>query len=176
MSALGEQLLAIHHALAAKRLPHAFGGAIALAYCTEQPRGTRDIDVNVFVPPERARAALGALPDGVHVDADDIARAKRDGQVRVRWGDTPVDVFLDVHDFHREVAATVRSVPFEGEEIPVLGCTALVVFKAMFSRTKDWADIEAVAEAGAADLIEARITLERLLGRDDPAVERLAQL
>jgi len=94
----------------------------------------------------------------------------------VWWEDTPLDVFLDVHRFHREVAAGVREVPFEGREIPVLGCTALVVFKALFDRTRDWADIEAVAVARAADLAQARRWVERVLGRGHPASQRLAAL
>ena len=62
MSLLGERLLAVHDSLTDAALPHAFGGAIALAYCTEEPRGTRDLDVNVFVDPLRAEEALSALP------------------------------------------------------------------------------------------------------------------
>lgn len=58
MSLLAQRLLAVHDALDAAELPHAFGGAIALAYCTEEPRGTRDLDVNVFVDPTRARRSL----------------------------------------------------------------------------------------------------------------------
>ena len=46
-----EQILAIHGALGDARLPHAFGGALALAWCTQRARGTIDIDVNVFVDP-----------------------------------------------------------------------------------------------------------------------------
>jgi hypothetical protein len=53
MSALGERLLAVHEALDQAELPHAFGGAIALGYCVVEPRGTRDLDVNVFLPQER---------------------------------------------------------------------------------------------------------------------------
>jgi hypothetical protein len=176
MSVLGDRLLAIHDALDAARLPHAFGGAIALAYCTEEPRGTRDIDVNIFVDLTNAAGALDALPDSVTVTESDIEAARRDGQVRVWWDDTPVDVFLDVHEFHRDVPGGVRRVPFEDREIPVLGCAALVVFKAMFNRTKDWGDIEAVVEAGALDATEVLGWLVRLLGADDPAVARLAAL
>ena len=33
------------------------------AYCTLDPRGTRDLDFNVFVEPERAREVLAALPE-----------------------------------------------------------------------------------------------------------------
>jgi len=174
VSTLGDRLLAVHDALDRARLPHAFGGAIALAYCTEEPRGTRDIDINVFVDPSRVAAVFAALPDGIAHDDHDVAMVERDGQVRLFWGDTPVDLFFSVHEFHQQAAGGVRWVPFEGGSIPVLGCEALVVFKAMFNRTKDWADIEAVAAVGAVDGPETRAALEDILGADDPAAKKLA--
>jgi hypothetical protein len=176
MSTLAQRLLDIHDALSHAKLPHAFGGAIALAYCTAEPRGTRDLDVNVFVDPARSNEVITALPDGVTVADADIQAAARDGQVRVWWEDTPIDVFLDIHRFHDEVAAGVRLVPFEGRAIPVLGCTALAVFKALFDRTKDWADIEEMAAAGALDLSRAEACVQWLLGTDSPAARRLASL
>lgn len=176
MSLLGERLLAVHDALAAAELPHAFGGAIALAYCTREPRGTRDLDVNVFVDPARAGEALSALPDSVEFTDADVAAAAREGQVRVWWEDTPIDVFLDVHRFHAEAADGVRSAPFEGRTIPVLDCTALAVFKALFDRTKDWADIEEIVAAGALELPRAVVWLERILDADSPIVSRLKSL
>jgi len=176
VTSLPEKLLAIHDALSAAELPHAFGGAIALAYCTEEPRGTRDIDVNVFAAPGRAAEILAGFPADTAVSAADIEAAERDGQVRVWWDDTPIDLFLDVHPFHAEVAAGVRMVPFSGRSIPVVGCTALAVFKTLLDRTKDWADIEAMADAGAADLAEALVWVERALGPDDQSVRRLTAL
>jgi hypothetical protein len=176
LSVLAERLLAVHDALSEARLPHAFGGAIALAYCTQEPRGTRDLDVNVFAEPARAPEVLAALPEDVVVGSADVQAAQRDGQVRVWWEDTPIDLFLDVHRFHHEVAEGVREVPFAGRTIPVLGCTALVVFKALFDRTKDWADIEAIAEVGAADLPGASALVAGILGPEDPAVRRLTAL
>jgi hypothetical protein len=176
MSVLAERLLAVHDSLDAARFPHAFGGAIALAYCTEEPRGTRDIDVNIFVEAAVAPSVLRALPPGVTVHDADVDAAVRDGQVRMWWDDTPIDVFLDVHEFHRQLPTEVRDVPFEGRSIPVLGCTAVVILKAMFNRTKDWADVEAVVAAGTFDATEALGWLVQLLGADDPAVERLANL
>lgn len=176
MSVLAKRLLAIHDALSSARVPHAFGGAIALAYCTEEPRGTRDVDVNVFAEPTRAAEILAALPEAVTVSATDIEAAEREGQVRVWWEDTPVDVFLDIHQFHREVAEGVREVPFSGRTIPVLGCTALVVFKVLFDRTKDWADIEAIVEAGAGDIPRASALVASILGPEDPTVRRLTAL
>jgi hypothetical protein len=176
VSVLVDRLLAVHGALDAARLPHAFGGAIALAYCTEEPRGTRDIDVNVFVDASHAPEVLSSLPTGVVVTDGDVQAALTDGQVRLWWDETPVDVFLDVHDFHREVAAGARIVPFAGTDIPVLGCVELVVFKAFFSRTKDWADIEAILDAGTVDITPALGWLVRLLGADHDSTKRLAAL
>ena len=148
MSVLAERLIELHDALAAAGLPHAFGGAIALAYCTEEPRGTRDLDVNVFVRPELAKDVFAALPHGVARSAADLDAAEHEGQIRLWWQDTPIDIFLSVHPFHDEVAKGVREVPFSGRVVPVLGCTALAVFKALLSRTKDWADIEEMVAMG----------------------------
>jgi hypothetical protein len=176
MSLLGQRLLAVHDSLTEVALPHAFGGAIALAYCTQEPRGTRDLDVNVFVDPIRSGEVLSALPKAVTVSDADIATAAREGQVRVWWEDTPIDVFLDSHQFHAEVAEDVRSVPFEGRTIPVLDCTALAVFKALFDRTKDWADIEEIATAGALEAPRALAWLERIQGPGSAAAARLKSL
>lgn len=149
LSVLAERLLAVSRALDSAGLPHAFGGAIALAYCTHEPRGTRDLDVNIFITPDRSSEALDAMPPGVTITKAARAELRREGQVRVMWGDTPLDLFLDVDAFHTRAASGVREVPFEGTVIKVLGCEALIVFKAMYGRTKDRADIEAMIEAGA---------------------------
>lgn len=176
MSLLAERLLEVHRALDGAGIPHAFGGAIALAYCTHEPRGTRDIDINVFVPPTDAPVVLAALPARVAVTDADLAAAAADGQVRVWWQETPIDVFFDVHDFHARVPETTRTVPFAGSEIPVLGCSALAVFKAVFNRTKDWADIEEMMAADALDAESVLGWLVRLFGPDDARVARLAAL
>ncbi|MDQ1518431.1 MAG: hypothetical protein QOE80_4261 [Actinomycetota bacterium] len=176
MSVLGRRLLAIHDAFRSGGIPHAFGGAIALAYCTEEPRGTRDLDVNVFVTPADAGPVLAVLPEEVVVTGDDRRRIERDGQVRLWWDDTPVDLFFDVHDFHRQVGAGIRLVSFLDRRVPVLACTDLVVFKARFDRTKDWADIEEMIAAGTVDSDRALLWLTRLLGRADEVTLRLAAL
>lgn len=172
MSELGDQLLAVHAALDRARIPHAIGGAIALGYCTLEPRGTRDVDVNVFVGPERAKEVLAALPDGVEFTGESLEKAERDGQVRLRWGITPVDIFLSVLPFHDHVEEHVRRVPFEGHTIPVLSCTGLAVFKAMFDRPRDWVDIEAMAEARSLDIDEAKRWVLEMAGEDE-RVEKL---
>jgi hypothetical protein len=171
MSELGDQLIAIHDALDRVGIRHAIGGAIALGYCTLEPRGTRDVDINVFVGPERAREVFAALPQGVEFSGADLEQIERDGQVRLRWGITPVDLFLSVLPFHDHVEAHVRSVPFEGRTIPVLGCTGLAVFKAMFDRPRDWVDIEAMVEARSLDLDEAKRWVLEMVGDDERAAK-----
>lgn len=176
MTELVEKLLAIHEALLASSLPHAFGGAIALAYCVEEPRGTRDLDVNVFCDAGDAAKVLGALPDGVRVDEEDVTAVERDGQTRLFWDGVPIDVFLNNLPLHEEVAAAVVWVPLEGRQIPVLDCASLVVFKSFFARTRDWGDIEAVAVATPEDVETATRTVAELVGEEDASYERLAEI
>jgi Nucleotidyl transferase AbiEii toxin, Type IV TA system len=172
---LPERLLVLHAALRQAGLPHAFGGAIALAYWTQEPRGTRDLDVNVFVPQASAARVIAALPAGVVASPAAIAALADTGQVRLFWDDTPIDLFLDYAPLHAQAARHVEWVPFEGERIPVLGPTELAIFKLLFDRTKDWADVEAMLEADQLDVAAVRDSLRTLLGDDDPRLTRLAE-
>ena len=173
---LVEKLLAVHAALKANSLPHAFGGAIALAYCVEEPRGTRDIDVNVFVEAGSASAVLAALPEGVRVEEGDLEKLERDAQVRVFWDGVPVDLFLNNLPLHEEVANGVVWVEFGGSQIPALDCASLVIFKSFFARTRDWGDIEEIALA-APDCVDAALkTVTELVGKDDPSRLKLAEI
>jgi hypothetical protein len=176
MSELGERLLALHDSLEHARIPHAIGGAIALGYCTLEPRGTRDLDVNVFVGPDRVKQVFAAMPAGVAFSGLSLEQAERDGQVRLWWKDTPIDLFFSVLPFHEEVERGVRQVPFEGRTIPVVGCTALGVFKAMFDRPRDWADIEAMVESRAIDIDEAIRWVAEMTGQGASATEKLTAL
>jgi hypothetical protein len=176
LSELVEKLFAIHDSLAEGGIAHAFGGAVALAYCVEEPRGTRDLDVNIFVAAAKAKPTLARMPEGVKVTAKDIALVKRDGQARLFWDGTPIDVFLNNVPLHRAVAEAVVWVPLAGREVPVLDCASLAIFKAFFDRTKDWADLEAIAQATPEDIDAAAATISQLVGEDDPAVSRLESL
>jgi hypothetical protein len=172
---VADRMLAVHDALRAAGLPHAIGGAVALGYCTLEARGTQDVDINVFVSPSRAREVLAAFPDGVRVTSRDLQVAERDGQVRLLWDTTPIDVFFSVLSFHDEVERNIRHVAFGDRTIPVLDCTGLAVFKAMFARPRDWVDIEAMVEARSLDVDEAMRWVREMAG-EDPRVERLAEL
>ncbi|HET6570597.1 MAG TPA: hypothetical protein VFG58_03815 [Solirubrobacterales bacterium] len=176
MSELVEKLFTIHDALTDAGLAHAFGGAIALAYCVEEPRGTRDLDVNIFIDASEAESVLASLPGGVRVRQKDVAQVKRDGQARLWWDDTPIDVFLNNIPLHDAVASSVVWVSLEGRDIPVLDCASLAIFKAFFDRPKDWADLDAISGATPEDIEAAAGTIADLVGDDDPAVGRLKAL
>ena len=85
----------------------------------------------------------------------------------------PFNVFLNNLPLHRAAPAAVAWVPLAGREIPVLDCASLAIFKAFFGRTKDWADLEAIAAVTPKDIEAAGATIAELAGVDDPAVGRL---
>ncbi len=121
----------------------------------------------MFVPAESGAEVLHALPSEVKFAPKDRALLERDGQVRLRWGDTPVDIFLMTHPFHEAAAAAVRIVPFAaGVQIPVLACQHLAVFKTFFSRPKDFIDISNMVENRSFDVGTVRSVIEELLGTD----------
>jgi len=65
MSGLADKIVEVHNALAKAELPHAFGGALALAWCTQAARATIDIDVNLFVSVDQAADVFAQLPQAV---------------------------------------------------------------------------------------------------------------
>ena len=172
---LAERIIAIHAALAT--VPHAFGGALALAYYAE-PRATIDIDLNVFLPVERyddVAAPLRTL--GVNMDDEAAALVARDGQARVWWDETPVDLFFAYDAFHDAAARALRRVPFADGEIPILSPEHLVVCKAVFNRSKDWVDIDAMLHLGRGlDAAEVLRWVGRIAGDEDPRYTRIATL
>lgn len=173
---LPAKIIAVHDALTAADLPHAFGGALALAWCTQRARGTIDIDVNAFVPTARAPDLLAALPGEVAVADHDRHHLIRDGQARLWWSHTPIDVFLDTTPFHQAVGERIRWEPFGDRPLPFLACRDLAVFKAFFDRTKDWADLEEMHAAGTLDVEAVAGVLARYLGPDDHRLARLLDL
>lgn len=173
---LPDKVLALHDALGADGIGHAFGGALALAYYAE-PRATVDIDVNVFVPPEQFDAVVAVLsPLGVSAPVE-AAAVERDGQCRLWWGRTPVDVFFAYDEIHDAMRRSVRTMPFGAGWIPVLGPEHLVVCKAVFDRPKDWLDIEqVVVTVEALDVEEVRRRVARIVGDGDARLRKLERL
>jgi hypothetical protein len=171
---LPDKVVALHIALARADIPHAFGGALALAYYAE-PRTTIDVDLNVFVTADRAVDIADALHElGVDTAPLHTPVLARDGQVRCRWGRTPIDLFFAYDALHDAMRAQVVSVPFGPDTIPIIGAEHLVVCKAVFNRPKDWLDIEQVlVTVDGFDCNDARTELERLVGPEDARATQL---
>ena len=142
-----QKIVAIHQALDAGGIPHAFGGALALAWCTQRARGTIDIDLNVFVGADRAdRRARGAARRGGLDRRRRHGARRRDGQATALVGRRRRSTCSSTRPtFHDQAATGPGWEPFEGVELPFLSCPDLAVFKAFFDRTKDWADLEEMA-------------------------------
>jgi hypothetical protein len=174
---LPDKVIAIHEALQATKIPHALGGALALAYYAT-PRATIDIDLNVFVPADRWQGVIDALePLGIATENLDSTALERDGQCRLWWGDNAVDLFFAYDAIHDEMRKEARRVPFGGTTVTILAPEHLAVCKAMFDRRKDWLDIEQMLTAtDELDLDEVEKWLKRMVGGQDPRLKRLAEL
>ena len=173
---LAQKVLRVHRALEHACIPHAFGGALALAYYAT-PRATVDIDVNVFVPVLGWTKVVAALRRVGVTEIPAEGEVARNGQCRVWWGRTPLDLFFSYDEVHEAMRTACRTVPFGEITIPILAPEHLMVAKAVFNRAKDWIDIEEMLIAlDAVDLGEVRRWLDHLVGKADPRAKRFAAL
>jgi hypothetical protein len=74
---------------------------------------------------------------------------------------------------HAESGLRARRVEFEGIESSLLSCEDLVVYKAIFNRRKDWADIEPLLfmQGSRFDAGYVRGWLVAMVGEDDERVK-----
>jgi hypothetical protein len=142
------------------------------------PRATTDIDLNVTVSPEDADPVLGALTHlGVTVSPSDRAAIERDGQARLDWDGSYLDLFFATIDLHLQMAERSRRVDFGPVRIPILSPEHLIVCKVVFDRPKDWLDVEEMIAWGTAiDDAEVLGWIERILGATSEQYARLAAL
>ena len=175
---LDEQIVAIERAFVDGAIPHAFGGAQALAYYGSV-RATHDIDVNVFLPASEAERVLDTLTSlGARVDDRVRAQIARDEQTRVRWARTPIDLFFAYDALHESSLARRRRVDFFGDPIHILSGEDLILYKATFDREKDWNDIAGMifAAPGRFDFDYVREFLGRIDDDERRRIERLERL
>lgn len=140
-----EKLVAVVCVFEQHEIPYAVGGAISLIYWSE-PRGTVDIDVNVFLRSEDAARVANALAGaGITSDTERIVQQVTTlAQVRIDYSGTMLDLFFNNLPFHESCAERKVRVPFREIEMNVLSAEDLVICKAMFNRNRDWPDIEQV--------------------------------
>jgi len=174
-----ERTVQLHEVLDAAGVPHAVGGALALAYHVHEPRATRDIGLNVQVDAAHPEGLFRLLPPDVPWSGADVRRVAEAGQVRLLWphpdGDPaiPLDLFFPQHALHEGIVDRAVDVAMLETTLKVVSATDLTVLKALFARRKDWAYIEQLLRYGAVDLPEVRRWLAEIVGPDD---ERLATL
>ncbi|MGA9284759.1 MAG: hypothetical protein WBV85_04890 [Solirubrobacteraceae bacterium] len=177
LDGLSSRIVAVHEMLDSLNVPHQFGGAIALAWY-RSPRATTDIDLNITLSPEEAAPVLGALRHlGVSMSEADRATIARDGQARLDWEGSYLDLFFATLDLHQDMAEHSREVSFGSVPIPILAPEHLIVCKAIFDRPKDWVDIEEIlawrTEVDAATVLG---WIEELLGVESAQYVRLGGL
>jgi len=158
-----DKVVGLHRSFGEAALPHAFGGAVALAFYAE-PRETSDIDVNVFVPVERwpvVRESLSPLGVTTAIDEGELGL---EAAIKLEWGGTPIHLFFSCDALHEEMARKVREVNFEGGTIPLVAPEHLVIRKTLLGRPKDRRDIERIRARTPIDQEEVDSWVRRLSG------------
>lgn len=163
----------IADALSAEGLPYAIGGALALGVAGV-PRGTLDVDVNVFSGEESLPRVIAALRSlGVRLDPEAaLAAARAEGMFVGIWDGMRIDVFVPSIPFSHEAARTVVEVRAEGWTGRFLSPEAIAVFKLLFFRLKDRSDLERLVAVRGARLDHAYVRrwIVEMMGEDDERV------
>jgi len=172
--------LEVHTHLDASGLSHAFGGALALAYLVD-PRGTVDIDVNVFAPTDEVDQVLVALGELGFEPESALDQWTPAAGLRLRRAADPfaVDVFLSLDDHYAEIEQRTVAWPFgpRAEPLPFLSAEDLVLFKLSFGRDKDWVDLRAIGRTVDLDLDYVERQLLALRGPQmHPRIARMRAL
>ncbi len=158
---------------------YAIGGAIALGYWG-QPRGTVDVDVTIFLEPGRPSSCLHLLEEmGCEVnDVRALDSLREHGFCQIRYLGVRVDVFLPTIPFYETARQRRRRVRLGENSIAVWDPEVLAVFKMMFFRRKDVADVEQIIRVQGTNLDRAwvRDQLVDMYGKRDPRIPQWDEL
>jgi hypothetical protein len=124
---------------------YAIGGAIALGFWAA-PRGTLDVDLTLFLPAEKPSQCVWLLQDlGCEVASGAAIESLREhGFCRVTHSGLNVDVFLPTFDFYATAKTRRKRVQLDEQKVWIWDAETLAVFKMMFFRRKDLADVEQI--------------------------------
>lgn len=166
-------------ALDAANCEYALGGAIALGFWAE-PRGTLDVDVTLFLPPEQPTKCVRLLHKiGCHVKADEAIQSFADhGYCEVEFSGFRIDVFLPIIPFYEQARQRRKRVPLGDQPVMIWDAETLCVFKMMFFRRKDLADVEQILRMGGQQLDREWVhqQLIELYGQRDPRISQWRDL
>jgi hypothetical protein len=98
----------------------------------------------------------------------------RDGQAALFWDHTLIHVYLSYDPFHESCKARARQVPFADGEIWILSAEDITIFKVIYDRPKDRAEVREVLLC-MGERMDVGYTLgwlKRILGSEDARVTR----
>lgn len=157
-------------ALSAAGIDHVLGGALSFGYWGV-PRGTADVDVTTFLRPEELEPVFRVL-DGLGVQFDraratDLAQRRGIFDVQVRG--IRVDIYVPDIPLYESARARRRRVLFQGREVLIWAAEDIALFKLMYFRDKDKADVRAIVDVQREQLDVAYIRrwLHELVGAED---------
>ncbi|NNN21533.1 MAG: hypothetical protein HKL80_05965 [Acidimicrobiales bacterium] len=157
-------------------VPYAVGGALALGYYVQEPRATHDIDINIFSPSGDAEKIFKIFGNHISVSREQLAKLSREDQVRLYWDDVPVDLFFLNVPLHELMSKRVVPVRFATANMQILSVTDLVICKAIFARSKDWVDIEAVLAHSDLDKTEVTKWVGEICGEGSRQMKKWRSL
>jgi hypothetical protein len=158
---------------------YAIGGAIALGFWA-RPRSTVDVDVTLFLPPKEIAGCVRLLESiGCTFSADQASQLLSEhGFCQVEFGGRRIDVFLPVIPFYDEARQRRQAANFGDQRVMIWDAETLCVFKMMFFRLKDLADVEEIlrVQGDRLDREWVRTQVTAIYGIRDPRVTRWEEL
>jgi hypothetical protein len=170
---LVEAIARLIDAFEASDIEYALGGAIAYSAWAE-PRATRDVDLNLWLDLPALDRGLDILERaGVRLNRRTAQQdAARRGMFVVRLGEYRIDVFVPSVPFYEEARRRRVRTNIAHRDTWVLSAETLIVFKLLFFRPKDLADIGRVLQiqGDRLDLPFVRRWLVDMVGSADERV------
>jgi hypothetical protein len=157
---------------------YALSGAIALAYWST-PRATVDIDLAVDADAARLPELFDTLAAaGCSIDPERAMASAQRGDFGGRIDGIRVDVFLPVLALSAAAIERRVRVPFGRREAWILSAEDLALFKLIFGRTRDFADIERLlaAQRDRLDFEYMERWVSSIFVSDDPRATRFRDL
>ena len=157
---------------------YALGGAVALS-CWTEPRGTVDVDVSLFLPIDDLTQTIEVFHK---IGVEFTEQSSREslathGFCRVEFLERRLDVFLPIADIYQAAKSRRQQMPIGGRQVYVWDAESLCVFKMIFFRRKDLADVESILRSQP-KLEKAWIEdqLRAMYGAADPRLARWKEI
>jgi hypothetical protein len=136
--------------------------------------------MTLYLSPEQPSACVLLLQDiSCEFVAAEAAKSLRaHGFCSVTYAGLRVDVFLPIVPFYEEARTRRKRLQLAGQPIMVWDAESLTVFKMMFFRRKDLADVEQIlrSQGGQLDRLWVRQQLARMYGGGDPRLSAWDEL